>query len=78
MYDARVVDLSEGGARIEGSIPLPVGSHGRLHAGSLSTSVGFTVLARNDNEIRVSFYFDNDNAEVLRRFLVQFEQAEAA
>ena len=77
-FEARTIDLSEGGACLEETVALPVGSGGRLHLDQLHCSPDFVVLARSKNSIHVSFERDKKVASRVREFLDGIKGSRAA
>ena len=75
---ARVVDLSEGGARIAGGPPLPVGASGTLVLEAVGTPLPFSVRAAPDGMLGVAFALDAAAAERLRSVLGRLGERRAA
>jgi methyl-accepting chemotaxis protein len=70
-HQARVADLSEGGARVQGTFTLPVGSRGRLTIDGVGIPIAFVVAGHGPNEIRVSFALNEAAAAAVRAVLEQ-------
>ena len=76
--EARIVDLSEGGARFEGPVALSTGSRGQLHLDRLRNPVGFVVLSKSSSGIHVSFDKNNEIAKQIRACLEHAQADHAA
>jgi methyl-accepting chemotaxis protein len=77
-HQARVVDLSEGGARIQGMLTLPVGSRGRLTIDRVGTPIDFVVVGHAPNETRVSFALNETAAGAVRILLEEAARRDVA
>jgi methyl-accepting chemotaxis protein len=77
IHPAHIVDLSEGGAQIRGTINLPEGSRGRLHIDGVAIPIYFVVAGRTAAAIRVSFSPNEATAAAIRKLLQQSAQPPA-
>ena len=77
-HPARVVELSEDGARIQDAPAPPVGSRGRLTIDRVGTSIDFVVVGHERNDIRVSFALNEADAAAMRRLLEQVAERQVA
>jgi methyl-accepting chemotaxis protein len=78
VLDARVVDLSKGGARIQGAAALPVGSRGTLHLDGLGTTLPFTVREADGLLLGITFELDAAADAALRSTLERLAARQAA
>ena len=69
MLDARVIDLSEGGARIEAAAALPVGTSGTLGLDGVGAALPFTVRDAYGEMLGVAFELDAAASGALRSVL---------
>jgi methyl-accepting chemotaxis protein len=67
--DARVSDVSEGGARLTGAAGLTPGTRGTLRMAGLATPLAFTVRGTEGAATRVTFTLDDISRVALRRML---------
>jgi ABC-type transporter Mla subunit MlaD len=74
----RIIDLSEGGARVAVSASLEVGQRGALGLDGIPGILEFTVLSLEAGSIRLAFELDADGATRLRAVLEGLERREAA
>jgi len=65
----RVTNLSEGGARLSGLEPSPVGTHGTLRLSAVSNRLPFVVLEVDEGDMRVAFQVDDTARHELRTLL---------
>jgi methyl-accepting chemotaxis protein len=71
MHPARIVDLSEAGAHIQGTINLTTGARGRLHTERAGTPIDFVVASRTPTAVHVSFPPNEATAAAIRKLLQQ-------
>jgi len=69
MLSARVVDLSEGGARLQGAAMVPAGVHGTLDLDGVAAALPFTVRDAYDGVLGVAFELDETAGAALRSVL---------
>ena len=78
MHAARILDVSEQGARIGGTIAMAAGARGRLHIERVGLPIDFAVVHRTDSEIRASFAPNDAEASALRTLLQHAAESQAA
>jgi chromosome segregation ATPase len=66
---ARVVDLAEGGARIEGAAAMPIGTRGTLNVDGIMATLPFIVRDSDGALLGVTFELDQRAASALRSVL---------
>jgi methyl-accepting chemotaxis protein len=77
-FQSRTIDLSEGGARLEGGFTLAAGSRGKLQLDQFQGSVDFVVLSGDANGIRMSFELQKDAEAAFRGYVERLRTAKAA
>lgn len=79
VIDARIVDISAGGARLDGLQPLPLGERGTLRlGGGLPTPLPFKVLGESDGGTRIRFECDDAQRQALDTFVTTIPMSAAA
>jgi methyl-accepting chemotaxis protein len=78
VVNARMIDLSEGGARIQGAETVPAGAHGTLSVDGVGTALPFTVRDAHGGVLRVAFDIDETATAALRSMLERLASRLAA
>jgi hypothetical protein len=65
-HDARLTNLSDGGASLRGAPTLPVGARGTLTAQSIGFPLAFVVRRNETNTLHVAFELDAATADRFR------------
>ena len=77
-HEARVVELSEGGARVRSALDLPVGARGALRLDGVAVLLPCTVRGAEDDVLHLAFAPDEAAAAALREVLKRPTVREAA
>jgi methyl-accepting chemotaxis protein len=75
---ARVIDLSEGGAKLAGLPLAPLGTRGTLHLDAMASPLSFVVRNVDDGRLGVAFEIDDATATALRNMRAGLLQRQAA
>ena len=78
MLDARLINLSQGGARVQGAAALPVGACGTIGLDGVAAALRFTVREADGLILGLAFTLDDAAAATLRSSLHDLASRHAA